>query len=89
MNCFLKFSNTEGQLSDPLYDFESNNYSNLILNGQTDFFNPNLDDFRIGLDSDVVNAGDSNVASTLPLDILGKDRTSNADLGAYQAASKE
>ncbi|WP_281540341.1 hypothetical protein [Maribacter aestuarii] len=90
MNCFLKFSSTEGQLTNPLFDFESsNNYSNLILNGQTDFFNPYLDDFRIGLDSDVVNAGDSNVASTLPLDILGKERSSNADLGAYQAASKE
>ncbi len=90
MNCFLKFSYIEGQFTDPLYGFESGgNYSSLILNGQTDFLNPNRDDYRIGLDSDVLNAGDINVASTLPFDILGKERTTRADLGAYQAISKD
>lgn len=90
MNCFLKFSNTEGQSISPLYDFMfSDNYVATILNGQTDFFNTNTDDFRIGLDSDVINAGDIGTASTLPFDILGAERTTNADLGAYQAISRE
>ena len=91
MNCILKFNDSEGIFAnDPLYDFESiNNYSGIILNGETDFFHPSTNDLRIGLDSDAINTGDATISAEVPLDILGKNRNSSSDLGAYQAISKD
>lgn len=91
LNCILKFNDSEGQFtSDPLYDFEfTTNYSNIILNGTADFLLPIENDFRIGLDSDGLNRGDIDTLTISPLDILGKDRTGNPDLGPYKAISKE
>lgn len=91
MNCILKFNDSSNQFeNNSLYDFESSaNYTALQLNGFSDFLLPTGNNFRIGLNSDAVDAGDINTAAQVPSDILGNDRITNPDLGAFQATSKE
>lgn len=86
-NCIIKFNDTGNQTTNtPLYDFDNENfYIDVLLNGKTAFFSPLYNDFRIALDSDVVNLGNPNFAQEVPEDILKTDRTTRPDLGAYQA----
>ena len=73
-----------------LYDFEDEaHYPNVILNGELDYFQPFENDFRIGLNSEVINKGDLNIANSTPLDIIETARIPNPDLGAYQAIEKD
>lgn len=89
-NCLIKFRDLNQQLEDnQLYDFQGEAYKAIIINGNPDYFNPKHYDFRIGLDSDVVNQGDTSFAQQVPLDIRNIDRTVAPDLGAYQAILKE
>ncbi len=63
-------------------DFENNtNYQNNILNGFSDFRNTRDEDFIIGKTSDAINKAKSSIFS---LDILGINRITNPDIGAYQ-----
>ena len=89
-NCFIKFNKNQSSTNnDLLYNFENeDHYSNLILNGELDYFFPYENDFRIGLDSEVINRGDLNIANFTPLDIIGTNRIPNPDLGAFQAKEK-
>ena len=59
------------------------------MNGEVDYFLTTKNDFRIGLDSDVINKGNLDAANISPLDILGTLRIPAPDLGAYQAVEKE
>lgn len=89
-NCFIKFSDLNQQLEDDeLYNFQNEAYKDIIINGNPDYFDPKNYDFRVGLDSDVINQGDTSFAEQVPLDIRNIDRTVAPDLGAYQAISKE
>lgn len=89
-NCFLKFRETDSDSQDAtLYDFEGPAFENIILNGNPDYFNPRDNDFRIGLDSDVINKGSIPFAQEVPFDLLNTVRTSAPDLGVYQATAKE
>jgi len=90
-SCFIKFDDFGNQFqNNPLYDFESNtNYESILFNGNPDFFGTNANDFRLGLDSELINMGNTDFSLQVPLDILETDRTSNPDLGAYQAIAKE
>ena len=90
-NCYIKFDDISNSFqTDPLYDFENNsNYESVILEGDLDFFRTNRNDYRIGLDAEVINQGNPIFSAEVPLDILGINRTSNPDLGAYQARDKE
>lgn len=90
-NCYIKFSENQSAGADTnLYDFSNtSNYMDVIINGSADYFLSSKNDFRIGLESEVLNKGDLNTALTLPFDILGVSRTTAPDLGAFQATDKE
>jgi len=90
-NCYIKFNDIANQFqNNPLYNFENNsNYDTVILAGELDFFGTNTNDFRIGLEAEVIDLGNPLFSAEIPLDILGTNRTSNPDLGAYQASIKE
>ena len=62
-------------------DFTNPNYQNIILNGTPNFRNTVLQDFIIGQNSDAINKA---AASSVLLDLLGVDRSSAPDIGAYQ-----
>jgi len=85
-NNLLKFDDINGDFSDdPLYDFDNiSYYQDNILNGIPDFKDVQHNDYIIGLESDAVNKADINAATQIPLDILGINRTTNPDIGAYQ-----
>ncbi|WP_233726865.1 hypothetical protein [Maribacter cobaltidurans] len=89
-NCFIKF-NKSGPASpdDSFYNFEGPNFINCILNGDPDYFNTRANDFRIGLDSDVINKGSIPIAQQVPFDLLNRERISSPDLGVYEATAKE
>jgi hypothetical protein len=88
-NCFIKYNPSNTEITN-LYDFEnSESYDTIILNGFTDFFLPTNNHFEIGLDSDVIDKGDLNAASAVPLDLSGIQRTVAPDLGVYQAKERK
>ncbi|MFB0937504.1 MAG: hypothetical protein QMB29_01050 [Urechidicola sp.] len=67
------------------YDFnDSSHYQNNILNETPHFRDSYNNDLIIGEDSEGNNAADAFGASQVPLDILGTNRTSTPDIGAYQ-----
>lgn len=89
-NCFIKYnlSRTSNPGTYP-YDFENmDSFNEIVLNGTTDFFFPSKNDFRIGLDSEVINKGDLSGSILVPVDLLGMDRRNAPDLGVYQAKSR-
>jgi hypothetical protein len=91
LNCFIKYTqyNSSSPLNN-LYDFTNSElYSDIILNGKIEYFLTTKNDFRIGLDSDIINKGDLDAANYSPLDINGKLRIPAPDLGAFQAVEKE
>ncbi|WP_339653740.1 hypothetical protein [uncultured Maribacter sp.] len=91
LNCFIRYTQNDPYSPlNNLYDFtDSEFYSDIILNGEVDYFLTTKNDFRIGLDSDVINKGNLDAANISPLDILGTLRIPAPDLGAYQAVEKE
>ena len=62
-------------------DFTNSFYQNIILNGNSNFRDPQKNYFVIGEKSDAINNASS---SPYPLDLLGVDRTSKPDIGAFQ-----
>ena len=85
-NCTLKFRDDSNAFKDnPLYDFEnSGSYELVLLNQELNFINAATNDFRIGGGSEAMNNGNINAALQIPLDILGNDRTTSPDIGAYE-----
>ncbi|NHF59272.1 hypothetical protein FK220_007970 [Flavobacteriaceae bacterium TP-CH-4] len=85
-NCLIRFDDRNGLFDDnPLYDFgDSDFYDTVFLNEPTEFIAPSKNDFRLGETSAAIGRGLPEAAQSVPLDILGFDRTTNADLGAYQ-----
>ncbi|QMU62960.1 MAG: hypothetical protein GKR88_00840 [Flavobacteriaceae bacterium] len=85
-NCMIKFNDTNNTFSDiSELDFSSiTNYPGVILNGNPNFRNTSINDFMIGQLSDGINKANGAFSSLIPLDILGVDRTSAPDIGAYQ-----
>lgn len=90
-NCFIKFNENQSSTNDSsFYQFDNPaHYSNIQTNGNLDYYFPFENDFRIGLDSEVINKGDVNTANFTPLDIIGITRIMSPDLGAFQAKEKE
>jgi hypothetical protein len=81
-NCMIQFNDTSNSFADNTeLDFTNSFYQNIILNGYTNFRNSQNEDFIIGLDSDAINKAKT---SSFNVDILGVDRTTNPDIGAYQ-----
>ena len=85
-NNLLRFADPGGNFSnDPLYDFEDvNRYQNNILNGEADFKDVNENQLFIGAASDVISKGNVPAAQKVPFDILGVNRITSPDIGAYQ-----
>ncbi|MCI2229732.1 hypothetical protein MC378_11190 [Polaribacter sp. MSW13] len=82
-NSMIQFTDSNNSFANVTeLDFDNNpNYQNIILNGFSHFRDSQNEDFIIGQDSDAINK-----ATTTPfsLDIMGVDRTTNPDIGAYQ-----
>lgn len=81
-NCMIKFNDTNNYFEgNSELDFTNSFYQNILLNGNTNFRNSQNQDFIIGQDSDAINKAKTSIFN---LDILGVDRNTNPDIGAYQ-----
>ena len=82
-NCIIKFDDNNNSFEGVAeIDFANNtNYSRIILNGNLDFRDTQKSDFIIGEKSDAINNAITSVFTT---DLLGVNRTTNPDIGAYQ-----
>ncbi|MGB1284390.1 MAG: hypothetical protein ACPG44_07990 [Polaribacter sp.] len=81
-NCLIQFNDTNNSfVNNAELDFTNSNYQNIILNGNPHFRDTQNEDFIIGQESDAINTATSTPFTS---DILGVDRTSAPDIGAYQ-----
>lgn len=83
-NSLLRFFNPGGG-SDPLYDFDDiTKYQDNILNGEPDFKDVNSNKLFIGDASDAKANANLSAAGQVPFDLLGVNRVTSPDIGAYQ-----
>jgi len=83
-NCLLRFNNDNFTGSN--YDFgDSSLYDNCIFNDDPDFRDPFNNDLTIGENSAANMMASPLFANLVPFDLLGTDRTSSPDIGAYQS----
>ena len=83
-NDLIRFSD-DNNASDPLYDFDNAEYYlDNIFNGTPDFVDISQNNFLLGENSDAIGKADQLRAQEVPFDLLGNDRTTNPDSGAYQ-----
>ena len=81
-NSMISFTDSNDSYKDNTeLDFTSSFYQNIILNGKPHFRDTKNNDFIIGEESDAINKAKT---SLFNLDILGVDRSTNPDIGAYQ-----
>jgi hypothetical protein len=82
-NCLIRFNDTDGSFEDNEdMVFENNpNYNDVIINGFSDFKDTTKEDFIIGQDSDAIGKAKT---TGFTFDLLGIDRTTTPDIGAYQ-----
>lgn len=86
-HCLIRFYDLFNEYkNNPLYDFNNP----LILNQNTLNKNPDFKDtdknlLTIGKNSGAIGLADETISTQVPNDLLGINRTSPADLGAYQA----
>ena len=86
-HCLIQFA---GNSTDPLYDFQDpTRYNNIILNGNTSFLNVVIQDFRPGEDSDAIGNANELLSQQVILDISGNERSTRADIGAWQYLPQE
>lgn len=60
------------------------NFNQVIKNEDPLFLDPQTNDYRIDSLSPAIDIGDPDIASTVPFDLLGNQRTESPDLGAYE-----
>lgn len=90
VNTQIRFQNPARVADNPLFDFDNTaRYENIFLNLDAAFVNPQDNDLRISNTSEMIGLGTATGASKAPLDLLGVDRTTAPDLGAYQNISLE
>ena len=82
-NCMIKFIDSNNSFDGVTeVDFVNNsNYSGIILNGNSNFRKAQESDFIIGEKSEAINKA---TETFFNIDILGIDRTTTPDIGAYQ-----
>jgi len=82
-NCLIKFIDSNNSFDGVTeVDFINNsNYSGIILNGNSNFRKAQESDFIIGEKSEAINKA---AETFFNIDILGIDRTTTPDIGAYQ-----
>ena len=85
-NCLLRANDPNGNLEDdPLYNFSDMAlYDSVILNEQPLFFDTDTNKLQISLESPASAQGDQATANLVPLDLIGTNRTTNPDIGAYE-----
>ena len=85
-NCLIKFDNTNPKLatnSDYQFTTDAVHYNAIILNKDPKFFKVAQNKLNIDATSAAFAKGDPTYL--IPLDVIGKTRTSPPDLGAYQS----
>jgi len=55
-----------------------------VLNQEPNFFNRSKNQLTIHDNSAAIDKADPDALLSVPVDILGMDRTQNSDLGAYE-----
>ena len=81
-NSMIKFTDSNDSFKDNTeLDFTSSFYQDNIINGNAHFRNTQKSYFIIGEESDAINKAK---ATSFTTDILGIDRSTNPDIGAYQ-----
>ena len=86
-NCLVRFPLNNSNFSGPNYAFGTGTrYEAMVFNIDPIFKNLLQNDFEISNSSPAVNNGNTTFSSLVPLDLLGTNRTSNPDLGAYQSS---
>lgn len=84
-NCLMRFQNTSNMPTGANYNFTNADlYENVILNQDPDFKDTSKNQLIIGDNSGANGKGISVVPTLFTKDILGVNRTSPPDLGAYQ-----
>jgi hypothetical protein len=85
-NSLIQFNDINNSFinTDELNFEDATHYQNIILNGTPHFKDTSLNQFIIGENSDAINKSDGVFSRLIPLDILGIERTTNPDIGAYQ-----
>ena len=71
-------TNTELNFNDTSY------YQNNIINGTEHFKDPFTNQFNIGQNNSGINKALKSASQLIPLDILGTNRVTSPDIGAYQ-----
>ena len=83
-NCLIRFSDTNNNFTGPLYDFnDSTFYKNIIFNEDPEFLDPSLNLLQI--DNSSPADGTASVFGNLSTDIIGTNRGTPPDLGAYES----
>ena len=87
----IQFESSSQSVQDnPFFDWENSNYyTNIIRNGNPSFVLPEENDMRISQESGLIEKGDASIGLQIPTDLLGVQRTSPPDLGAYQHVTIE
>ncbi|KAB7530917.1 hypothetical protein F8C76_05310 [Flagellimonas olearia] len=82
----LQFNDNNGQFGEnPPYNFgDTDLYRNIVLNQEPNFFNRSKNQLTIHDNSAAIDKADPDASLSVPIDILGMDRTQNSDLGAYE-----
>jgi hypothetical protein len=84
-DCLIRFDVN----GDPIDFDDTEFYENISLNDNPSFKLPFENDLRLNEDSEAIGIGNPLFASQVPFDILGNERTSTTDLGAYQYVPTE
>lgn len=90
----FKFTNTQIRFDDdfgnfnsnPLFDFTNTSlYEDVIIGGDPDFFDPTSNFLQIGENTASNGLGLQSASNLFPIDIIGTNRVSNTDFGAYES----
>ena len=83
-NCLVRFPENSSSFTGDNYALTGPHYENVIFNQTPHFRDGNENDLIIGENSSGNNLANPVFASQVPQDILGENRTSMPDIGAYQ-----
>jgi len=85
-NCLIRFDKkNEEPNDDSLYDFDDlDKYLDNLINEKVKFKDAIKGDFRLTPSSPAIDNADVETALSVPLDILGIDRTKLPEIGAYE-----
>lgn len=87
VNTQIRFDDDFGDFNEePLFDFDNvASYENIIRGGQPDFLDPSLNMLQVGEDTAGNGLGLPAGATLYPLDIIGTNRATAPDFGAYES----